>query len=117
MSTRNMLQQPVVDKSSALDLIFGFLQIAQRRGSFSFSESAKIFECIQQFNDFFQPEEENTEFENENQEESQPEPTDDPPTFPVETLGSFDDNDDDDNDNDDDDDNDDNDDDKELSSN
>ena len=53
MSTRGMLQQPVVDKSSALDLIFGFLQIAQRRGAFSFPESAKIYECIQQFNDFF----------------------------------------------------------------
>ena len=52
MSTRSMLQQPVVDKSSALDLIFGFLQIAQRRGAFSFPESAKIYECIQQFNDF-----------------------------------------------------------------
>ena len=87
MSSRNILQQPVFDKSSALDLIFGFLQIAQRRGAFSFPESAKIYECIQQFNDFFQPDEENKE--SENQEKNQPESNEDPPTFPVETLGSF----------------------------
>jgi hypothetical protein len=96
MSTRGMLQQPIVDKSSALDLIFGFLQIAQRRGSFSFSESAKIYECIQQFNDFFQPAEENEgddEGANEIDEENVTiEENDNPPTFPVETLGNFEDN-------------------------
>ena len=82
MSTSNMLQQPVVDKSSALDLIFGFLQIAQRRGAFSFPESAKIYECIQQFNDFFVHEKPPSE-ERENQDT---------------TLGNLDDDDDDDDD-------------------
>ena len=41
-----MLQVDIVDRSTALDLIFGFLQLAQGRGSFSLAESAKIFECI-----------------------------------------------------------------------
>ena len=85
MSTRSMLQQPVVDKSSALDLIFGFLQIAQRRGAFSFPESAKIYECIQQFNDFFVHE--NPPSEEKNNENN--------------TLGNLEDDDDDDDDDDD----------------
>ena len=113
MSTNDMLNQPVFDKSSALDLIFGFLQIAQRRGAFSFPESAKIYDCIQHFNDFFQPAEENegaddvanevdeedevaNEVANEGDEEDEVdeenvtiEENDDPPTFPVETLGNF----------------------------
>tara|TARA_Y100001970_G_scaffold75542_1_gene95697 strand:- start:1330 stop:1611 length:282 start_codon:yes stop_codon:yes gene_type:complete len=54
--SRNILQANVYDKSSALDVIFGFLQIAQRRGAFSFGESAKIYECMNQFSDFFQHE-------------------------------------------------------------
>jgi len=105
MSTNDMLNQPVFDKSSALDLIFGFLQIAQRRGAFSFPESAKIYDCIQHFNDFFQPAEENEEAnevanevvdEVDDEEEDDVdeenvtiEENDDPPTFPVETLGNF----------------------------
>ena len=52
--SRSILRAPVYDKSSALDLIFGFLQLGQRRGVFSFEESAKIFECMNQFSDFFQ---------------------------------------------------------------
>ena len=54
--SRNILQANVYDKSSALDVIFGFLQIAQRRGAFNFGESAKIYECMNQFSDFFQSE-------------------------------------------------------------
>lgn len=50
----NILRAPVYDKSSALDVIFGFLQLAQRRGAYSFAESAKIFECMSQFSDFFE---------------------------------------------------------------
>ena len=66
-NSEGMLNTPVVDKSAALDLIFGFLHLAQRRGAYSFPESAKIFECIQQFNDFFEqrhpPEEEEKDLE------------------------------------------------------
>ena len=52
-----MVNVEVTDKSTALDLIFGFLQLAQRRGAFSLQESSKIFQCIEQFNDFFQKDE------------------------------------------------------------
>jgi hypothetical protein len=55
--SRSILSSPVYDKASALDLIFGFLQMAQRRGSFNFAESAKIYECMNQFSDFFEHEE------------------------------------------------------------
>jgi len=67
MSSQGLMNSPIVDKSSALDLIFGFLQLAQRRGAFSFPESSKIYECIQQFDDFFQnePKEEEKEDEKE----------------------------------------------------
>jgi len=53
-----MLQVDIVDRSTALDLIFGFLQLAQGRGSFSLAESAKIFECMNQFKGFYSNEEE-----------------------------------------------------------
>ena len=95
MSSRNILNQPVVDKSSALDIMFGFLQIAQSRGAFSFPESAKIYECFQQFSDFFQREEETPEeVEETNEQEDNKDEQNDEPTFPVETLGEFDDDDD-----------------------
>ena len=66
MSTENLLNIAVNDKSTALDLIFGFLHTAQRRGAFNFPESAKIYECMQQFRDFFNnqpPQEESIEGE------------------------------------------------------
>lgn len=84
----SILEQSVVDKSSALDLIFGFLQLAQRRGAFSFAESAKIFECFQQFNDFFeQHEPENSSISGKDSETDQ--------NLNVDSLGKFDDDDDD----------------------
>ena len=64
------------------DLIFGFLQLGQRRGVFSFEESAKIFECMNQFADFFQrdeepiPEKEEDDVEKEKEEEELPEEND-----------------------------------------
>ena len=73
--SRSILSTPVYDKSSALDLIFGFLQMAQRRGSFNFAESAKIYECMNQFSDFFEheeiPEKENEENEPKEDEEKE----------------------------------------------
>lgn len=83
-----MLEQPVVDKSSALDLIFGFLQIAQRRGAFSFAESAKIYECFQQFNDFFVHEEPPSEETSISEEHSENNETN--RKLDVDTLGNFD---------------------------
>jgi len=40
---------PIDNESTALNLLVGFLSVAQRRGSFSFKESAKIGECIDCF--------------------------------------------------------------------
>ncbi len=60
-----MLNQEVTNKGIALDMIFTFLQIAQRRGAFTFRESSKIYECIQQFDDMFEkPQNEEEEPEN-----------------------------------------------------
>lgn len=40
---------PVDSESTALNLLVGFLNVAQRRGTFNFRESAKIGECIEMF--------------------------------------------------------------------
>lgn len=45
----NLLDVPVTDENSALNVIVGFLGIAQRRGAFAINESAKIFECVKMF--------------------------------------------------------------------
>jgi hypothetical protein len=39
----------VSDENVALNLIVSFLSLAQRRGCFSFDESAKIWECVKKF--------------------------------------------------------------------
>lgn len=39
----------VTDQNVAINLIVSFLALAQKRGVFSFDESAKIYECIKQF--------------------------------------------------------------------
>jgi hypothetical protein len=40
---------PVNDENTALNLMVSFLSIAQKRGAFTFDESAKIWECIRVF--------------------------------------------------------------------
>ena len=45
----NIIDVPVTDESVSLNLMVQFLNIAQKRGSFSIAESAKIFECIRIF--------------------------------------------------------------------
>jgi hypothetical protein len=40
---------PVTDENTALNLMVNFLHLAQKRGAFNFDESAKIWECIQKF--------------------------------------------------------------------
>jgi hypothetical protein len=40
---------PVTDENMALNILVSFLGVAQKRGTFSIAESAKIFECIQMF--------------------------------------------------------------------
>ena len=39
----------IVDENTALNVIVGFLEIANKKGSFSFEEGAKIWECIKKF--------------------------------------------------------------------
>jgi hypothetical protein len=39
----------VTDQIVALNLIISFLNVAQRRGAYTMDESAKIWECVQQF--------------------------------------------------------------------
>ena len=45
----NLLDVPVDNEHAALNVIVGFLGIAQRRGAFAINESAKIFECVKMF--------------------------------------------------------------------
>ena len=40
---------PINDENTALNVIVSFLSIAQKRGIFTFDESAKIWECIKVF--------------------------------------------------------------------
>lgn len=40
---------PVKDENTALNVIVSFLSLAQKRGAFSIDESAKIYECIKMF--------------------------------------------------------------------
>ena len=45
----NLLTVPVENEQVALNVIIGFLGVAQRRGVFALNESAKIYECVQAF--------------------------------------------------------------------
>ena len=40
---------PIRDENTALNVMVSFLSLAQKRGIFSFDESAKIWECIKIF--------------------------------------------------------------------
>lgn len=40
---------PINDENVALNVMVTFLGLAQKRGAFSFDESAKIWECIKIF--------------------------------------------------------------------
>jgi hypothetical protein len=46
----NLLDVPINGEVDALNVIVGFLGIAQRRGCFAINESAKIYDCVQMFN-------------------------------------------------------------------
>ena len=40
---------PVTNQNEALQLIVTFLNLAQKRGSFTLDESAKLWECVKHF--------------------------------------------------------------------
>ena len=44
-----LLELPIVDENSALNILVGFLDIAQKRGCYNLEESHKIWECIKRF--------------------------------------------------------------------
>jgi hypothetical protein len=44
-----LVDVPVTDVNTALNLMGSFLNLAQRRGTFSLDESAKIWECLKIF--------------------------------------------------------------------
>ncbi|MBH41230.1 MAG: hypothetical protein CL685_00770 [Candidatus Magasanikbacteria bacterium] len=45
----NLLEIDIKDENTALNVMVGFLGLAQKRGCFAINESAKIFECVKQF--------------------------------------------------------------------
>ena len=40
---------PITDENTALNVMVGFLNVAHKRGVFTIDESAKIWECISRF--------------------------------------------------------------------
>ena len=40
---------PIKDENVALNVMVHFLNLAQKRGAFSFDESSKIWECVKMF--------------------------------------------------------------------
>jgi hypothetical protein len=44
-----LVDVPVQNENVALNLMVSFLTLAQKRGAYSFDESAKIWECIKMF--------------------------------------------------------------------
>lgn len=45
----NLLNVKVNNENDALNVMAGFLQVAQRRGAYSLAEAGKIMECIKFF--------------------------------------------------------------------
>ena len=46
---QSLLNIAIQNENDALNVIVGFINLAQRRGCFNIPESAKIWECIQKF--------------------------------------------------------------------
>lgn len=44
-----LVDVPVTDEITALNIMVSFLNLAQRRGAFTIDEAAKIFECVKKF--------------------------------------------------------------------
>ncbi len=45
----NLLDLPVRNENEALNVMVGFLGLAQKRGCWAINESAKIYECVKMF--------------------------------------------------------------------
>lgn len=46
---QKLLEIPITDENSALNILVGFIDVAQKRGIFNLEESHKIWECIKKF--------------------------------------------------------------------
>lgn len=44
-----LVEVPITDENTALNVMVSFLSLANKRGAFSLDESAKIWECIKMF--------------------------------------------------------------------
>lgn len=49
MDKINLLDVNIDSTNTALNVMVGFLGLAQKRGTFAINESAKIYECIEKF--------------------------------------------------------------------
>lgn len=47
--TVDIMNVPITSENVALNVLVTFVNLAQKRGAFNISESAKIWECIQKF--------------------------------------------------------------------
>ena len=46
---RKLVDVEITDENIALNVLVNYVNLAQRRGVFSFEESAKIWECVKKF--------------------------------------------------------------------
>ena len=46
---QKLIEIPITDENSALNILVGFIDVAQKRGIFNLEESHKIWECIKKF--------------------------------------------------------------------
>ncbi len=44
-----LVDVPITDENTALNVMVSFLSLANKRGAFTLDESAKIWECIKMF--------------------------------------------------------------------
>jgi hypothetical protein len=49
LNEMKLVDIPVSNENVALNLLVSFLSVAQKRGTFTLDESAKIWECVQKF--------------------------------------------------------------------
>ena len=49
MKQLNLLDVEITDENTALNVMIGYLGVAQKRGTFAINESAKIYECVKKF--------------------------------------------------------------------
>ena len=45
----SLIDVDITDENVALNVIIGYLGVAQKRGTFAINESAKIYECVKKF--------------------------------------------------------------------